>query len=387
MNYTYYKRYRPRQKRESFKPFFWLIIFLILSVFVFKACFNFVANRAEERRDEAILSVNKGEAEIIVFGSDESEVASSSQVILEGDKVKSLDDSYVTLDFYNGTKVKLDQNTTLSFSEVESKDDTDYIVLDLIEGRIWVDEVPSDDGQLELKVKTDVMNLISFEGKYLASNIPDDEYVYVFEDRISAELVDRSAGNDVVIENVMLSPNQKIMIPDSKQIELLERQPVTLAEEAIDELLTDDFFKWNSGSLSLVSTAKVEEDEEESSTGMTLEELEAFVNETVEEESSTGSTFKINVTSPDLNTTIHKDAIAIEGEVIAGEGSKVTVTWDGSGAPYTLAGFGPGDTSFRYVADLEYKNLKEGINVYTVTAYDAAGNPSNTVTVTINVQL
>jgi hypothetical protein len=383
MNYTYYRRYRPRQKRESFKPFFWLIVFLILSVFVFKACFNFIADRAEEKRDEAILSVNKGEAEITVFGSDEAEKASTSQVILEGDKVKSLDDSYVTLDFYNGTKVKLDQNTTLSFTEVESSESNDFIVLDLIEGRIWVDEVPSDEGQLELKVKTDVMNLISFEGKYLASNIPDDEYVYVFEDRISAELVDRSAGNDVVIENVTLSPNQKIMIPDSKQIELLERQPVTLAEDAIDELLTDDFFKWNSGSLSLVVETKVEDDEE-TSTGMTLEEITALVDEA---DTSTGSTFKIKVTSPDLNTTIHKDAIAIEGEVLTGAGSKVTVTWDGSGSAYTLAGFGPGDTSFRYVADLEYKNLKEGVNVYTVTAYDAAGNPSNTVTVTINVQL
>lgn len=383
MNYTYYRRYRPRQKRESFKPFFWLIVFLILSVFVFKACFNFIADRAEEKRDEAILSVNKGEAEITVFGSDEAEKASTSQVILEGDKIKSLDDSYVTLDFYNGTKVKLDQNTILSFTEVESSESNDFIVLDLIEGRIWVDEVPSDDGQLELKVKTDVMNLISFEGKYLASNIPDDEYVYVFEDRISAELVDRSAGNDVVIENVTLSPNQKIMIPDSKQIELLERQPVTLAEDAIDELLTDDFFKWNSGSLSLVVETKVEDDEE-TSTGMTLEEITALVDEA---DTSTGSTFKIKVTSPDLNTTIHKDAIAIEGEVLTGAGSKVTVTWDGSGSPYTLAGFGPGDTSFRYVADLEYKNLKEGVNVYTVTAYDAAGNPSNTVTVTINVQL
>lgn len=386
MNYTYYRRYRPKQKRESFKPFFWLIIFLILSVFVFKACFSFVANRAEERRDEAILSVNKGEAEIVVFGSDEAEEATTSQIILEGDKVRSLDDSYVTLDFYNGTKVKLDQNTTLSFSDVESEGTTDFIVLDLIEGRVWVDEVPSEDGQLELKVKTDVMNLISVEGKYLASNIPDDEYVYVFEDRINAELVDRSAGNDVVIENVMLSPNQKIMMPDSKQIELLERQPITLAEDSTDELLTDDFFKWNSGSLSLVAEAKTEDEEEdeESSTGEVTEDDIELV---VEEETATGSTFKIKITSPDLNTTIHKDAIAIEGEVVSGEGTKVTVTWDGSGAPYTLAGFGPGDTSFRYVADIEYKNLKEGVNVYTITAYDAAGNPSNTATVTINVQL
>lgn len=385
MNYTYYRRYRPKQKRESFKPFFWLIIFLIMSVFVFKACLSFVTNRAEERRDEAILSVNKGEAEIVVFGSDEAEEATTSQIILEGDKVRSLDDSYVTLDFYNGTKVKLDQNTTLSFSDVESDGTTDFIVLDLIEGRVWVDEVPSEDGQLELKVKTDVMNLISVEGKYLASNIPDDEYVYVFEDRISAELVDRSAGNDVVIENVMLSPNQKIMMSDSKQIELLERRSITLAEDATDELLTDDFFKWNSGSLSLIAETKIEEDEdEESSTGKIAEDEIDLV---VEEESATGSTFKIKITSPDLNTTIHKDAVAIEGEVVSGEGTKVTVTWDGSGSPYTLAGFGPGDTSFRYVADIEYKNLKEGVNVYTITAYDAAGNPSNTATVTINVQL
>ena len=95
---------------------------------------------------------------------------------------------------------------------------------------------------------------------------------------------------------------------------------------------------------------------------------------------------QIRVDSPSSPASIQKDAIAIEGTIVSGSGNTVTVTWDGNNQPYTLGGYAPGDSSFRYVADADYGNLKAGANTYTVIARDAAGNVSNTVTVTINAE-
>ncbi len=128
----------------------------------------------------------------------------------------------------------------------------------------------------------------------------------------------------------------------------------------------------------------VEDEEEKVDEDAASEEVpaeEAPEGETLPEESSTQ--LNISVTSPGLNATIQKSAIAIEGSVLSGTANTVTVTWAGNNQAYTLNGFAPGDTEFRYVADASYGNLKAGSNTYTVIAYDAQGQVSNTLVVTI----
>lgn len=388
MNYTYYRRYRTPQKRESFKSFFWLTIFLIFAALILKACIGFVGNIAADKKDEAVLSLNKGQTQVLLFGEKDFEDASSSQIILEGDQIKTSANSYSTLEFYNGAEIKIDQNTELSFTEVSNEDENDYIILDLKSGRIFVDEIPSEDGKLELKIRTDVINTLTYEGRYLLSNNPDNEYLYVFEKSVQADLVDRSGGNDTVIESVNVESGQRILISDDKQRDLLNRLPVVLVENEIGDFAADEFYSWNMGNTVLSPDSSEVSEEPLSDTGTVAEENEVEMPEdtSVDEESTDEvvSSLQIRIDSPATPTNIQKDAIAIEGSIVSGTASKITVTWGGNGQPYTLAGFKPGDTSFRYVADFEYKNLSHGENTYTIVAYDEAGNVSNTVVVVVN---
>lgn len=373
MNYTYYRRYRPPKKRETFSSFFWFVIILLVGVLLLKACASSIADKNQEKRDEAVLSIDQGAAEITLWGEDEAEPAANSQIVLEGDEISTKDATYATLSFYNGSKIFLDQNTTLNFSDVSADGADDFLTLDLKDGRIFVKQIPNEEGEMQIKIKTDVMNIASYQTQYLASNIPDNEYIYVFNGESEIELVDRSGGNDVVIEKTVLKSSQKIAVPDSKQKSLLARDSVTLLEDAGDDLVTDSFYIWT-----LMNDGIIEE----TSTGTVSDETEDPLDATGSV--SEANTLVISVISPISPATIEKDGVAIEGNIMSGTAEKVTVTWDGNKSPYTLQGFKAGGSTFRFVATSEYKNLALGSNTYTVIAYDAEGNASNTVVVKVN---
>ena len=80
------------------------------------------------------------------------------------------------------------------------------MTLDLKNGRVFVNQIPNDEGQMTLNVKTDVMKIASVQTQYIASNIPDNEYIYVLNGEANPQMLDK----DVVIENTILKSGQKL---------------------------------------------------------------------------------------------------------------------------------------------------------------------------------
>lgn len=372
-----------------------MVVFLVLAAIFLKSCFGVISSKNEEKRDEAILTLEKGDAQVSLWGESEVEVASNAQIIVLGDSVKTLDDSYAVLSFYNGAEVRLDENTMLTFSDSEKDDANTFITLELNEGRVYVDQESLEEVEFQLKVLTGVMNIISYEGAYLASNGITGEFLQVLDEELSVELVDRNES-DVVIDNVILTKGEKLEFGASKIKSLLARETVILAEPAEEDFSLDEFYLWfNSvGSSTGSSTGEVVEGEETDigngkvdADGEADDDAEAVDDEDLDNAVADDvSTISIRVDSPASPATINKDAIAIEGSIVSGNPSSITVTWGGNNQVYTLAGFKAGDTSFRYVADFEYKNLSKGENTYTVVAYDEDGNASNTVVLSINAE-
>lgn len=381
MNYTHYRRYQPTKRRNgSFKSFFWLVLFLVFVLLVLRACISVAGSMLEEKKDEATFTLYKGNAEILEWGQTEAEAASDAQLVLEGDQVITLDASWATLEFYDGTKVYLDDNTKLVLSEVEVAEESEQLLLELIEGRIWVSH--DDENQaLDLQVHSAVMNIQSVQGKYLVAHQGDQEALFVFEGPVTAEYMDRS-GEERTIETSVLSSGEMSLLDEATQIALQARENVTLVEPAREDMFTDSFVRWSKGENVIEEEPVVEEedDAEEEETDAPEEE-EAVVEEPVVE---TG--LKIAIVSPASGSTIQKDAIALEGQIVSGTASRITVTWSGNGVPYTLSSFTAGSSSFRYVADTDYANYALGSNTYTVVAYDEEGKVSNTVVITLTAE-
>ena len=387
MNYTYYRRYqqpkrgRRRPKRGSFASFFWFSTFLVVLVLLARACVQISGNIAEEKRDEATLIVDQGLVDVTLWGQSKSELASSSQIIFAGDTVQTREGSLATLSFYNGTRLVLDENTRLIFDSFEVDGADDQVHLDLVQGRVYVFNVPNERGVMELTLSGDIMDALSFSGEYLMSHNLAEESVFALKGSVQMKFLDRNSPEELLVEEINLSSGQKSTFDSAKEKTFLARQTVILSESFGDELETDDFYLWNTQGISFPAQLELEQPEEP-------EPVEIEEPEEVEpvEEVKAPVQLSIVIDSPSSGTTILKDAIAIEGRVTAGQASRIEVTWSGDGDPYSLGLFEEGDETFRYVADAAYENFALGENSYTITAYDSEGNASNSVVVTLNAE-
>lgn len=386
MNYTYYKRYRPSPKRTNFKSFFWLVLILVVLLLVLKGCVSVVSSLLKDKEDEATLTLNKGSAQVVEWGQTDSQDVADAQLLLVGDTVQTGEGSIVTLSFTNGTTVMLDQNSKMTFAKATVTDSAQTLEVDLLDGRAFVKQAPQDENQPTLLLHTAVMNIESMSASYLASNQSNKQYIYGFDGQATVRFVDRSQ-EDSVIDTVTIEKGKKSVLTDDAEKNLLARESVTLIGDAGDDLMGDSFIAFVNGESSFLGTAEETTPPEDATPPVT--ETTAPVDATTTTETPAPapvSSLQIKVTSPGLNSTIQKNAIAIEGVIVAGTADHVTITWDGNGNPYTLAGFKAGGSSFRYVADATYGNFKAGVNTFTVVAYAADGTVSNTVTVVITAQ-
>ena len=371
MSYTYYRRYQPSRRRSGFKSFFWLVLFLVFFFLILKACVSVFSSFAEDKKDEAVLSVIKGNAEILEWGQSDAKSASDSELVLVGDQITTGENSRVSLSFYNGTLVYLDENSKVKIAEFRAGESHNQMELQVVDGQIWVEHLAQDEGELELLIQTDVMNLQSFQGTYLVSNRVDEERVAVKSGQVGVDFVDRGE-EELVIESLTIKEGEQSLLTDGRERALLARENISLVEPVVVEFWDTVFVEQQSSG---------EQAESEATGPIEIEEdLEASPEEVVVEETS----LVISVSTPSSGATIGKDAFAIEGQIVSGTASKVMVTWSGNGQAYPLGLFTAGSGSFRYVADTDYLNLSQGPNTYTIVAYDSEGNASNTVVLTID---
>ena len=371
MSYTYYRRYQPSRRRSGFKSFFWLVLFLVFFFLILKACVSVFSSFAEDKKDEAVLSVIKGNAEILEWGQSDAKFASDSELVLVGDQITTGENSRVSLSFYNGTLVYLDENSKVKIAEFRAGESHNQMELQVVDGQIWVEHLAEDEGELELLVQTDVMNLQSFQGTYLVSNRVDEERVAVKSGQVGVDFVDRGE-EELVIESLTIKEGEQSLLTDGRERALLARENISLVEPVVVEFWDTVFVEQQSSG---------EQAESETTGPIEIEEdLEASTEEVVVEETS----LVIAVSTPSSGATIEKDAFAIEGQIVSGTASKVMVTWSGNGQAYPLGLFTAGSGSFRYVADTDYANLSVGSNTYTIVAYDSEGKASNMVVLTID---
>lgn len=375
MSYTYYRRYQKpqRKKRSQFAAFFWLLLILVILVFVLKACVSVVGAFTKERQDDIVLSVEKGSGEVLSFGQSEWETASDLGVILEGDSVQSAALSNLILDVHDGPRIRMDEESYLSFDRVEKDENGETeIHLVLHDGRIWYDN--TEETSTSVVIHTDLMR-VSGGTQFLLSNTASAESLYVFDGTVEVDYVDRGL-EEVVLESLSLPARTKSLVTPEVEAALLARESVALSEAMdADEFEENEFVQWSLGEIPLEEDLEPLEEEEEELEDEPVEEEEVVAPEP--------DALSIKITSPLAGSSDTDGAIAIEGTILNGTAQRVVITWSGNGQPYPLGLFEPGSTAFRYVADQQYGNFQAGPNTYTVTAYDAEGNPSNTVSVTI----
>lgn len=367
-----------RLRRGGRKEFLWPFILMITGgvvvVLFIQLVVSFFGQREAEMRNKANFYIDYGRTEIMEWGSGEWAKAYDGGVVLDGDSIKTKTASRGVLLFYNGTQVRLDQNTEVAVSTLENHGDTDAVVLELEKGEIWVEQVVSEKGIVDMVVKTSNLDVYAEGGRYAVLS-RGEQAVMVMEGTLDVDLTERADDKDVVIDAVAVGVGQQIYMSETDVADLLSRSNMNFLEALSGEWKEESFYVWNVG-YELDSTQNIVHNEEEAK-DVLIEEILPEYEEPV-----------LTLTAPEINPyEFEGEQIYITGTV-AGYASKIVVTnysEDGAAEPYTLSLFEAGDMEWSYNAARDYGNLREGENEYLITAYDYDGVEVDSMMVTINI--
>jgi len=352
----------------------------LVMVLLLQLVFSFFAQKEAEMRNKANFYIDRGSAEVMEWGSKDYVKAYDGGVILEGDSIRTKAASRGILSLYNGTEIRFSENTSVTVSTLDNKGDTDYLVLDLYKGEIWVDQVVNERGSTDVLVKIDNMNIHSTGTQFAVLN-RESQVVRVVDNSVQVELLD---GN-VVIDDVTVGVGQELFMSASDVEDLLARKNMDFLAAISNEWEEGDFYEWSVEYQVMSTQSQVDV---ESGTGEVVME-EIVIPDLEAEEEVDYDDPVLTLTNPKNSPyLLEGEAIDITGDV-AGYASKVVVTsysQEGTATEYELNLFEPGDESFRYSAAISYENLYEGENEFLVTAYDYYGLEADTMSLTVNVE-
>ncbi len=398
-----------RQKRfmEFLWPFLLIIFGGIISVLAIQFVWSFIDQHETELKNKIYLDLDEGGAEILPWGQTEWTKAYDEQLVLEGDMLSVERESRGTLEFYNGSHVRMDEETKVNIDEIDTGTDLDEITLSLRTGTAWLNVEDFGDSAFRMVVLTDNLRVTSY-GTVFEVGITDREIVRVIEGEVLVEVLEQDSDREVVLEQIKVGVGQEIEVTAADMETMMARQPVSLLAALSDEWKATDWYEWNEAEdaqmLAVVAEEEVVEDSTTAETvvSVTLEgelpEEEVIEEEVIEEEEVVEEEEVedltppvVTVTSPTASpyTLTEEDTLPYSIHGTASDNTaEITVTSydaDGSGFAYVLQHFEAGDEDWRYGMSLDYGNLREGRNLFTIVAVNGSGYESDPVEVIIEV--
>lgn len=129
------------QKKNIFKYFLPFIILLLLlgSGFLgFKYYFqSHTAIVIEEIKPVATLTIEKGKVDIKLVDTQTWNRANDGMTLFTGDSIKTLPNSFISIEFFDKSVVRLDGSSELLITNLQKDETVDIVDLDLKTGRLW----------------------------------------------------------------------------------------------------------------------------------------------------------------------------------------------------------------------------------------------------------
>lgn len=410
------RRRRPqvrRQKRsmEYLWPFLLIIFGGIILVLVIQFAWSFLDQREVDLKNKIYFDLDGGGAEILPWGQTEWTKAYDNQLVLEGDMLSMERESRGTLEFYNKTHVRMDEETKVNVEAIDTDDDMDQIKLVLRSGTVWLNVDSESDDSMQMVVMTDNLRITSY-GTIFEVGLTDRETVRVLEGEVLVEVLEPDSDRGVVLEQMKVGVGQEIEVTSSDMATMVERQPVSLLAALSDEWKITDWYTWNTdederllagvtddeqdnvaddhSSAQTIATVTLEGELPDEEEVVTEEETITEEEEVNEDQDLTPPVVKVSIPVVSPRTLSEEDddiPYFISGTASANTASITVTSYSvgGAASPYTLQHFDAGDATWRYGASNTYGNLREGRNMFTVMATSEAGVKSEPIEVIIIV--
>jgi len=309
------------------------------------------------------LQILKGRSEFTFSESDEWTPAYSEQKFLEGDSIRTSNNTRASLSFLGGNMIFLNENTEIQILELEEKSSgKKNVVLLLKKGDLWAhasgDDF-SDDTKSQFSVQTDraivhvrgtIFDLSSNETQDTLRLIKGSVDVDVFHD-----------GDDEDFTNVNVGVGQKLVLSNASVEQLQSNQDIL-------EIIDTDFIysEWHLQNLERFSP-------QEATQIRRRIEVSAVPPVTTGDDNLQVSD---DLESPNILTPMDGTRIPASSDTITIEGTAplkaVQIVVNG----YTLTKFQPGDRKWAYFGAKKFGTLLPGENTYSVIAISRDGKKS-----------
>jgi hypothetical protein len=370
-----------------------LLIWLLMQIWSF-----FADMKGTSFSDSAVIYVAEGTAaQKQNFGTTQYLPVLSGEPLLEGDSLRTLQNTRAVLEFPNGLVVRLDESTNVNFEKFENDKDQEVVHLKLLSGNLWLNKPESVKSASELRVSTNYMQANTI-GTVFSVNAGLPESVYVVDGAVLVDIIDPSDDSDTPIDQVNVMASQQLNL-DNAAFESFKRRETPRVLGAInEETRKSDWYEWNrkedanptqfsSDSALTNNTNYVSQVDESTSISDDLDATNDADEATTSEPDSTMP----KVTFPKNGETINTETLDLTGTVPANTQAVVVTSFvSGAPNPYVLKGFKPGDLTYKYIAKYNSDgtgNLTLGTNKFQVVAVNEDGEESKPTTIEFEVEI
>ncbi len=376
------RRFRRRRKSNYLLPFLALIsvgVILILGFQIFGGLFG-------SQTGDAVYYTADGRSKTLAFGQAEWETTYNGVKIKLGDSVKTLKNAKGVISFYDGTVVRLDEDTEVKLTDITKNDDDQKILLSLNRGSLWVNK-PKERviDKTDFVIQTDYAAYSITGTVFALEKKTSSESLRVMKGEVQVDITEEANGEVRVIENMAVGIGQEVNLDDAVMQAFYNRESPSVKKAISPDFRDSSWFKWNEkedlaptdytgqvSSASPISDPSDDEDEAEEDDADEAEKSDLAVP---------------TISSPEETSIVsEEDEFEIRG--VAAEGTqKVLVVQLLAGEvdeeKVLLNNYDADELNFSYDISLAQKNIKSGKNVYRFIGVDENARETEAVTVEI----
>lgn len=401
------RRIRRKRSFDYVLPFLILVGLGVIVVLAFQLWSNL-----KGASGDVYFYLASGKAKLLPYGTAEWENAYSGTRLLLGDSVKTSQDSRLVLQFYNGTMVRLGDDTQVTLTDLNRRGDSEKIGLALDHGMMWVKRVTTEDIKTsEFDVRTSHM-LVRDSGTIFEMEHNIAETVRVLRGSVKVDVLANEENKNQVSDMVQVGVGQQINIDDAVLKAFRARENPSVLMAVADDFKASEWYSWNiqedETPTDFSHTQKIENTAPTQSLSQVLTQENSLSQQSTQERPVTteqnvtqqntqqivetqevvvGTLESPVVLKPEAQQrTTDQSKMAITGTVSPGT-TKVVVEQKLGGSSnseeYTLGQFKAGNSSFAYNLNETFNNFKSGNNIYRFYAVDAKGQKSDSTEITI----
>ncbi len=391
----YYPRYRSyRRQQSNFRGYLTPFVMIIAIGFILVLLYG-LWNMFFGEKDvhAAYLHIVEGSVDMRTWGSEDFINLSTDALVLQGDEIVTTADSKVIVEFFDGTIMRMNGGTDVTFETFDGEGEVPMISMLLVDGELWVNKLYKGTTDTNFSVKLANATVVSSQGNIFEVESGIDQTVRVIHGKnVNVDILDEEGKKAVA--NEALGVGQEIVLGEAAFERYWKFQSPEVIAAISDKFKAEDWAVWNTAedqnptkfekSVNGNQFVKVAPEVIEEVVGAGEEDENVAAEDEVVaegeiESSETAETSKIaspvlvsvnGVSAPDeTGVFVVKDHLAVIKGTVA-EATKVFVN------DYALQKYNAGDSNWSYFANADYDLMKEGENIFNVYAVDAEGNKS-----------